>query len=206
MQRPESRRAGRRNAPAYGPQPYGPQPYRPRSNDPRPPGPNPYEPGPYGPPPGPYGPPPGYGPDDPTLLSGPAPWPEPGNTGPGRKAGRRNRGRGRIRRFFRLRTVRVILALIAVVFCWVGFSVGQALAAPGGGSTAAKLAEWARDHYLGPVVTFGEWISYNPPKTGGKPGFSLAAPSGEAPPGHTSTRTGSCRTSRTSSPPRPAMR
>ena len=180
MQRPESRRAGRRNAPAYGPQPYGPQPYGPRSNDPRPPGPNPYEPGPYGPPPGPYGPPPGYGPDDPTLLSGPAPWPEPGNTGPGRKAGRRKRGRGRIRRFFRLRTVRVILALIAVFFCWVGFSVGQALAAPGGGSTAAKLAEWARDHYLGPVVTFGEWISYNPPKTGGKPGFSLAAPSGEA--------------------------
>jgi len=68
-----------------------------------------------------------------------------------------------------------------VFLCWVGFSVGQALAAPGGGSTAAKLAEWARDHYLGPVVTFGEWISYNPPKTGGKPGFSLAAPSGEAP-------------------------
>lgn len=182
MQRPESRRAGRRHAPAYGPQPYGPQPYRSRSSEPRPPGPNPYEPGPYGPPPGPYGPPPGYGPDDPTLLSGPAPWPEPGNTGPGRKAGprQRGRGRGRIRRFFRLRTVRVVLALIAVFFCWVGFSVGQALAAPGGGSTAAKLAEWARDHYLGPVVTFGEWISYNPPKTGGKPGFSLAAPSGEA--------------------------
>jgi len=77
--------------------------------------------------------------------------------------------------------VRVILVLIAVLLCWVGFSVGQALAAPGGGSTAAKLAEWARDHYLGPVVTFGEWISYNPPKTGGKPGFSLAAPSGESP-------------------------
>src|SRR4029450_9622766 len=26
-----------------------------------------------------------------------------------------------------------------------------------------------------------EWISYNPPKTGGKPGFSLAAPSTETP-------------------------
>jgi hypothetical protein len=64
-----------------------------------------------------------------------------------------------------------------VFLCWVGFSVGQALAAPGGGSTAAKLAEWARDHYLGPVVTFGEWIGYNPPKAGGKPGFSLAVPS-----------------------------
>ena len=38
------------------------------------------------------------------------------------------------------------------------------------------MAEWARDHYLGPVVTFGEWLSYSPPKVGGTPGFSLAAP------------------------------
>jgi hypothetical protein len=68
-----------------------------------------------------------------------------------------------------------------VFCCWAAFSVGQALTAPGGGSTSAKLAEWARDHYLGPVVTFGEWISYNPPKTGGKPGFSLAAPGGTTP-------------------------
>jgi len=68
-----------------------------------------------------------------------------------------------------------------VLLCWVGFSVGQALTAPGGGSVSSKLAEWARDHYLGPVVTFGEWISYSPPKVGGKPGFSLAAPSGAVP-------------------------
>ena len=178
MQRPEPRRTGRRDAPAYGPQPYGPRPY-----DPQPPRPSSYEPNPpepspdgsywYEPSPDPYG---------------TAPWPEQGSNGavnarPGPNGGRlkRQRGRGWIRRFFRLRTVRVILVLIAVFLCWVGFSVGQALAAPGGGSTAAKLAEWARDHYLGPVVTFGEWISYNPPKTGGKPGFSLAAPSGEAP-------------------------
>ena len=87
------------------------------------------------------------------------------------------RRRHRIRRLLRLRTVRVILALIAVGCCWLAFSVGQALAAPGGGSASAKLAEWARDHYLGPVVTFGEWLTYNPPKVGGKPGFSLAVPS-----------------------------
>ena len=69
--------------------------------------------------------------------------------------------------------------MLIVVFCvWVGISVGQALVAPGGGSTSSKLAEWARDHYLGPVVTFGEWLTYSPPKVGGKPGFSLAAPSG----------------------------
>ena len=75
----------------------------------------------------------------------------------------------RFRRLLRRRTVRVILALVAV-FSLVGVSVGQALAAPGGGSTSSKLAEWARDHYLGPVVTFGEWLtSYSPPKVGGKP-------------------------------------
>ena len=72
--------------------------------------------------------------------------------------------------------MRVILALFAVFCIWVAFSVGQALTAPGGGSTSSKLAEWARDHHLGPVVTFGEWLTYNPPKVGGKPGFSLAAP------------------------------
>ena len=31
---------------------------------------------------------------------------------------------------------------------------------------SSKLAEWARDHYLGPVVTFGEWISYQPAQGG----------------------------------------
>ena len=40
-----------------------------------------------------------------------------------------------------------------------------------------RLAEWARDHYLGPVVTFGEWVSYQPPKVGGKPSFALTGPS-----------------------------
>src|SRR6202023_815945 len=51
------------------------------------------------------------------------------------------------------------------------------LTAPGGGSASSKLAEWARDHYLGPVVTFGEWLTYQPPKVGGTPGSSLAVPS-----------------------------
>src|SRR6202044_2363878 len=54
--------------------------------------------------------------------------------------------------------------------------------APNGGSVSSKLAEWARDHYLGPVVTFGEWLTYNPPKVGGKPAFSLDVPSSEVVP------------------------
>ena len=108
----------------------------------------------------------------------------PGHRGPGRGWRRGARGPGgprtrkhRIRRLLRRRSVRIILALVAVFCCWLAFSVGQALSAPNGGSTSSKLAEWARDHYLGPVVTFGEWLSYSPPKAGGKPSFSLAVPS-----------------------------
>jgi hypothetical protein len=97
-----------------------------------------------------------------------------------RRRGRSTVKKHRLRKFFRLRTVRVIVALLLVFFVWVAFSVGQALAAPNGGSMSSKLAEWARDHYLGPVVTLGEWMTYNPPKVGGKPSFSLAVPSGEA--------------------------
>jgi hypothetical protein len=199
--RPASRRAGRRNAAAYGPESYGPDPYEPDRYGPPQyqPGPyrrDPYEPGPpYHPEPG-YHPGPRYRPEppyhpEPPYQPGP-PYQTRASYGPYQpddapdapRAGRRHRRepkkRGRIRRFFRLRTVRVILVLLAVFFCWVAFSVGQALTAPGGGSVSSKLAEWARDHYLGPVVTFGEWVSYNPPKAGGRPGFSLTAPSGSA--------------------------
>jgi hypothetical protein len=44
---------------------------------------------------------------------------------------------------------------------------------PAGGTASERLAEWARDHYLGPLVTLGEWITYQPPKVGGKPAFAL---------------------------------
>ena len=83
---------------------------------------------------------------------------------------------GRIRRLLRSRVVRAGLAVVAVVVCWAAFSAGQALTAAGGGSVSSRLAEWARDHYLGPVVTLGEWLSYSPPQVGGTPGFSLAGP------------------------------
>jgi hypothetical protein len=77
-------------------------------------------------------------------------------------------------------TVRVISALLALCLAWLAFSVGQAAFKNNGQGLSANLAEWARDHYLGPLVTFGEWLSYNPPPKGGKPSFSLAVPSGEA--------------------------
>jgi len=169
------------NGPPSGPPtgpPYDPDtqvfrriPRGPATHGPHQPG--PYEPGPYEP--GPYEPGP-YEPDD--ADSGPGRG-RRDRRGRGAEAGGHTEGpgrRGRIRRLLRRRTVRVILALIAVFCCWLAFSVGQALAAPNGGSLSSKLAEWARDHYLGPVVTFGEWVSYQPPKVGGKPGFSLAVP------------------------------
>jgi hypothetical protein len=84
----------------------------------------------------------------------------------------------RLRRFLRRRTVRVAVALLGVAAVWLSFSVGQAVTAPGGGSFSSKLAEWARDHQLGAVVTLGEWLTYQSPKTGGKPAFNLTIPKG----------------------------
>jgi hypothetical protein len=72
--------------------------------------------------------------------------------------------------------VRIPLALLAAFFLVVGWSVGHALTVPGGGTVSDRLAEWARDHYLGPLVTLGEYLTYQPPKVGGKPSFSLAGP------------------------------
>ncbi len=86
----------------------------------------------------------------------------------------------RTRRLFRRRSVRVVSALVAVFLLWVTFSVGQAATKNNGQGVSANVAEWARDHYLGPVVTFGEWLSYKPPPKGGKPSFSYAVPSGQA--------------------------
>ncbi|HEY2553075.1 MAG TPA: phosphodiester glycosidase family protein [Streptosporangiaceae bacterium] len=75
------------------------------------------------------------------------------------------------------RPVRYILAaaLTASVLV-VGWSVGHALTEPGGGTFSQRIAEWARDHYLGPLVTLGEWITYHPPKVGGAPAFALTGP------------------------------
>ncbi len=80
------------------------------------------------------------------------------------------------RRWLR-RTVQALLAVVVLFIGTVAWSVGHAMTMPGGGTFAERIAEWARDHDLGFVVTFGEWLSYQPPKKGGKPSFSLAGPS-----------------------------
>jgi hypothetical protein len=113
------------------------------------------------------------------------PDPDPGQ--PGRRPGRgfswrprrpRSRRNAPGRRRLRDRLwVRITAAALTAFLLVVAWSVGHALTVPGGGSISTRLAEWARDHYLSPLVTFGEWLSYNPPKKGGKPSFSLAGPS-----------------------------
>jgi hypothetical protein len=69
------------------------------------------------------------------------------------------------------------MALLLAFVIWLGWSIGHALTYPGGGTVSERMAEWARDHYLGPLVTFGEWVSYKPPQVGGKPSFALTGPS-----------------------------
>ncbi|MDH6143962.1 hypothetical protein P3T35_005997 [Kitasatospora sp. GP30] len=82
---------------------------------------------------------------------------------------------GWLRRLLRRRSVRAVLALLAVFLGWLGWSLGSALLAPGNDSTIARIAEWARDHHLGPVVTGLETAQYkmHPPKVGGRPTFAL---------------------------------
>ena len=100
--------------------------------------------------------------------------------GDDQRPGRRRRGRQRRRRRYpplRQRLwFRIALGLLATFLAITAWSVGNALTVPGGGTVSDRLAEWARDHYLGPVVTFGEWLTYRAPKVGGKPSFALTGP------------------------------
>jgi hypothetical protein len=66
---------------------------------------------------------------------------------------------------------RGVLAALLVFLIVVGWSIGGALTAPGTDSTAARLAEWGRDHGLGGIVTWLEKEQYdqNQPTTGGAP-------------------------------------
>jgi Phosphodiester glycosidase len=102
-------------------------------------------------------------------------WRGPGRGGPGgRSPGRRRRSGRKRRPLHQRRWAQVTAAVLAAFLITVSWSVGHALTAPGGGTLSTRLAEWARDHYLGPLVTFGEWLTYQPPKVGGKPSFSLS--------------------------------
>ena len=83
-------------------------------------------------------------------------------------------------------TRRAVLAALLVFLILLGWSIGGALTVPGTDSTAARLAEWGRDHGLGGIVTWLEKEQYdqNQPKTGGAPagGIPTAQGAETAPP------------------------
>jgi hypothetical protein len=73
---------------------------------------------------------------------------------------------------------------VATVFLvLVGWSIGGALRAPGTDSTAARLAEWGRDHGLSGAVTWLEQVQYdqNKPKVGGAPTGGIPMAGGAVP-------------------------
>jgi len=75
--------------------------------------------------------------------------------------------------FIRRRVVVGVLAVFLVVFSWFAFSFVGALTNPAfGTSMSARAAEWAREHWMGSIVTWveSEWYRLNPPKVGGTPG------------------------------------
>ena len=85
-------------------------------------------------------------------------------------------GRPGKRRFARKRrhpAVRILqsLALAVLIFIGlIGYSVGGALTRPGNDSLQARVAEWAREHHLGNVVTWLEKKQYelDAPDKGGE--------------------------------------
>ncbi len=72
---------------------------------------------------------------------------------------------------------RGILAGFAVFLVVTTWSLVSAVRTQTGDDTPTKLAEWARDHQLGAVVTLAENIQYklSPPVTGGAPDTSVLA-------------------------------
>ncbi|WP_236794803.1 phosphodiester glycosidase family protein [Amycolatopsis sp. GM8] len=78
---------------------------------------------------------------------------------------------------------RSLLAALLVFLIVVGWSITGALTAPGTDSTAARLAEWGRDHGLGDLVTWLEKQQYdhNQPPVGGAPAGGIPVAPGAVP-------------------------
>ena len=77
----------------------------------------------------------------------------------------------------RRRWVKVVVSAAVVTVVGVAAVTADALSAPGSDPAAAKLAEWARDHGLGRVVTTLEaWrYAHDQPAEGGEPDGGIPA-------------------------------
>lgn len=65
---------------------------------------------------------------------------------------------------------RVVVGGVLLVVVLVGISISRSLLSPGTDSTAARLAEWGRDHHLSWVIDRLETVTYQAPAEGGTPG------------------------------------
>lgn len=79
-----------------------------------------------------------------------------------------------------LRVLAVVTLAVVVVGLTVAQSLVEALTRPGSDPVAARLAEWGRDHHLGPLVTGLEAGEYavDKPRTGGAPAGGIPRPPG----------------------------
>jgi hypothetical protein len=98
---------------------------------------------------------------------------------PARRGSRRHRGHTRWWR----RALVVVLVVVVLLGTVSAPSLVEALTRPGSDSVAARLAEWGRDHGLGPVITWLEQRQYdlNQPPTGGIPPGGIPAAAGPEP-------------------------
>ena len=72
----------------------------------------------------------------------------------------------------RRRSARILLVTAIAVLALASpvlWSLGRALTAPGTDSLSSRVAEWARRHGAGALVTWVEQQTYTPPKVGGEP-------------------------------------
>jgi len=81
----------------------------------------------------------------------------------------------RSRNFVARRIVALIVVVFSVGLLTAGWSLANAVFTPVNDPVSAKIAEWARNHGMGGVVTGLESLQYrlNPPKVGGTPSTSL---------------------------------
>jgi hypothetical protein len=89
-------------------------------------------------------------------------------------------GRRGLRRRIRRRRALVVLVVLLVLATPVAWSLTGALTRPGNDTTAERIAEWARDHHAGALVTWMERKTYQAPKVGGAPPRSSPLSSGNS--------------------------
>jgi len=118
----------------------------------------------------------------PTRTASPAGPPASGGSGAGRARRTPTTTRSSLRR-----ALRVVGVIALVLLALVGYSIGGALTRAGSDPTAARLAEWARDHHLDFAVTELEKLQYSvqAPATGGVPKGGIPLAGGSSSPAST---------------------